>query len=250
MLTSGTSTCSVTAQHLAEVGRERIEVDEMGVGHPVPAGPHPLHPGGDGAVGGAPADDQHLGAVLVVDLGRRDVVGDAGDLGRPQAGHPLVVGAVVGDVARAVGLLQTADPVLQTGHAGRRPRSGQRLLVPDVGPEDLGAVGIGVVGCGGEAGIDVGQVVEVGQPPRLGAVGQVAVGQQDHRCAVLDRQSDRLERRFEAVGGCLGRHDGQRRLAVTAVHGVEQVGLLGLGREPGGGAAALDVDDQQRAARG
>ena len=39
----------------------------------------------DGAVGGAPAEDQHLGAAIgVVDLDERDVVGDAGHLGHPQ----------------------------------------------------------------------------------------------------------------------------------------------------------------------
>ena len=51
---------------------------------------------------------------------------------------------------------------------------------------------------------------------------------------------------LEAVRRGLGRHDGQRRLAVAAVHGVEEVGLLGLGGEAGGGSAPLDVDDQER----
>ena len=46
--------------------------------------------------------------------------------------------------------------------------------------------------------------------------------------------------------GRLGGHDGQGCLAVAAVHGVEQVGLLGLGGQSGGRSAALDVDDQQR----
>ena len=42
------------------------------------------------------------------------------------------------------------------------------------------------------------------------------------------------------------RDDRHRRLAVTAVHREEQVGLLGLGRQPGGRAATLHVDDDQR----
>ena len=48
---------------------------------------------------------------------------------------------------------------------------------------------------------------------------------------------------------CAGRHGGhdrQRRLAVAAVHGEQQVGLLGLGRQPGRRPAPLDVDDEQR----
>ena len=68
-LTSGTSTLAVAAEHLAEVGRERVEVDEVGVGHLQAPGPHPADAGGDGPVGRAPAEHQHLGvAGLVVDL--------------------------------------------------------------------------------------------------------------------------------------------------------------------------------------
>ena len=46
--------------------------------------------------------------------------------------------------------------------------------------------------------------------------------------------------------GVLGGEDGDRGLAVAAVHHLEQVGLLGLGRQAGGRAAALDVDDDER----
>ena len=44
------------------------------------------------------------------------------------------------------------------------------------------------------------QLVDVGQQPRLGAVGQVAVGQQDHRRHVLDRDPHRFEGAVEAIG--------------------------------------------------
>jgi hypothetical protein len=91
-----------------------------------------------------------------------------------------------------------------------------------------------------------GSVVDVGQPPRLGAVGQVAVGQQDHRCAVLERDAGRLDRGEEAVRRAVGGHDRQRRLAVAAVHRDVEVGRLGLGGQAGRRAAALDVDDEQR----
>ena len=47
-------------------------------------------------------------------------------------------------------------------------------------------------------------------------------------------------------GRAVGGDDRQRRLAVVAVHRHQQVGLLGLGRQAGGGPAALDVDDEQR----
>ena len=50
--------------------------------------------------------------------------------------------------------------------------------------------------------------------------------------------------------GVHGGHDRARGLAVAAVHGLEQVGLLGLGGQAGGRAAALHVDDDAAAARG
>ena len=98
----------------------------------------------------------------------------------------------------------------------------------------------------GERHRDVGQLVDVGEPPRLGAVGVVAVGEHDHRRAVLQRQPDTLERGVEAVARRLRGDDRQRRLAVAAVHREQQVGLLGLGRQPGRRTAALHVDEDQR----
>ena len=85
-----------------------------------------------------------------------------------------------------------------------------------------------------------------GIAPGLGAVGEVAVGQQHHRGAVGDGDPDGLDGRVEAVAGGLGRDDRHRRLAVAAEHRLEQVGLLGLGRQAGRGTAALDVDDDER----
>ena len=133
------------------------------------------------------------------------------------------------------------------GEPGRGPRPGQGLRVAQVGPEHLGAVRRRRGWARWRSpGRWSGRSSSVGQPPRLGAVGQVAVGQQDHRRAVLDGDADRLDGGVEAVRRGLGGDDRHRRLAVAAVHGVEQVGLLGLGGQAGRRAAALDVDDQQR----
>ena len=204
----------------------------MDVGRLHAAGSDPLDAGGHGGVGGAPAHEQQLGVPgLVVHLDRRDVGGDPGDLVPPEVDHALVVDALVGDVPAAVRLLEAADAVLQPGQAGRGPRAGQGLGVAHVGPERLGAVVVDVVGLGGEAGLDRLEGVEVGQAPGLGPVGQVAVGEHDHRRAVLHRQPDGLDGDGEAVARRLGRQDRQRRLPVAAVHGVQEVGLLGLGRQ-------------------
>ena len=148
-----------------------------------------------------------------------------------------------------VALLEPADAVLEPRRAGDRPRPGQGLLVAQVGPElapsssrrdDRWLVAVA------NAGSIVGQLGQLGDAPRLGAVGEHAVGEQHHRRAVGDRDPDRLEGRVEAVAGGARRDDRHRRLAVAAEHRLQQVGLLGLGRQPGRRAAALDVDDQQR----
>jgi hypothetical protein len=49
----------------------------------------------------------------------------------------------------------------------------------------------------------------------------------------------------QSVGDC-GATIAHRRLAVAAEHRLQEVGLLGLGRQAGRGPAALDVDDDQR----
>src|SRR6202020_2118142 len=110
-------------------------------GHLLTAGPDPPDPSGDGAVGGTPADHEHLGVGIgVVHLQEGDVVGDSGDPSGAQAAHAFVVGPVVGHVSAAVRLLQPADTVLEPRDAGGRPRTGQGVLVPDVGPEGLLAI--------------------------------------------------------------------------------------------------------------
>ena len=151
----------------------------------------------------------------------------------------------------AVALLETADAVLEAWGARDRPRASEGLVVAQVGPELclFGAVVVRlhhVVLLGGEAGLDHGQVRDVGETPGLGAVGEVAVGEQHHRGAVGDRDPDRLDGGVEAVARRLRRHDRHRRLAVAAEHRLQQVGLLGLGGQARRGAAALHVDDEQR----
>ena len=56
----------------------------------------------------------------------------------------------------------------------------------------------------------------------------------------------RLDRGPEARRGRVGSDDRERCLAVSAVHRVQQVRLLRLGRQSGGRTAALDIDDDQR----
>ena len=99
-------------------------------------------------------------AVRVLDLGRRQGGGDPVDLGLARAGHEVVVGRVVGDVAGPVGLLQAADAVLHAGRAGDRPRPGQRLRVAQV-RQELAVLTVGLASRSRPPG-QVGQVVDRG----------------------------------------------------------------------------------------
>ena len=94
----------------------------------------------------------------------------------------------------------------------------------------------------GKAGVGV----DVGDQPGLGRVGEEAVGEQHDRGHVVDGDAHRLARHGEAVGRRGGGQDDDRRVAVAAHHRLVEVGLLGLGRQAGGRAAALGVDDHQR----
>ena len=180
-----------------------------------------LHRRLDRAPGGAPADDQQIGVFVALDLCERDVLGDAGDLRSTEHDHALVVVGVVADVARPVLLLDAADAMHEAGRAGNGPRTSEGLRVAQERPELGGAVVTRVVVLGGECDRNVGQILDVREPPRLGAVGQVAVGEQDHGRAVLQRDSGRLDRGVEAVRRAVSGDDRDRRFAVPTVQGEE-----------------------------
>ena len=93
---------------------------------------------------------------------------------------------------------------------------------------------------------DSGEFVDVGNQPRFGAVGDVAVGEQDDRRHVSRGDGEGFDGRLEAIGRGARGDDGHGAFAVAAEHGLEQIGLLGFGRQAGAGSAALDVDDDQR----
>ena len=236
----------VCGEDVAGVGRERVEVPQVGLGHREPLRAKGSRGGGDRSVGRAPPEHQHLGvAVGVLDLERVDGGGDPVDLRGAQPGHEVVVVGVVGDVAGDVGLLDAADAVLQPRGARDGPRAGQRLGVAEVRVEHVVAVGVDAVALRRELDAKLRQVLDRGDRPRLGAVGEVPVGEDEHRRHVRRRDAHRLDRDGEAVGGRPRRDDGHRRLAVAAEHRLQQVGLLGLGGQAGRRAAALDVTDDQ-----
>ena len=114
----------------------------------------------------------------------------------------------------------------------------ERLGVARVGQEALGV--------GAELHREVRQLLDGRDLPGLGAVGQVAVGEDDDRHHVLEGDAAGLEGDPEAVAGRGGRDHRDGRLGVAAEEGLQQVGLLGLGGQAGRGTAALDVADHER----
>ena len=190
------------------------------------------------AVGAAPADHEHVAGLGAAEVELADVLRDPRDLLGADVGLLLVVVRRVRDVAGQRVLLDAADPVLEAGRAGDHPGARER---PRVALVDEVAVRVGAV-----HDVEPGQRREVGQRPRLAAVGDVAVAQQHHRHHVAGRDLHRLDRAVERVARRLGREHRHRRLAVAAVQRLQQIGLLGLGRQAGRRTAALDVEDHHR----
>ena len=97
-------------------------------------------------------------------------------------------------------LLEAADAVLEPGRARARPTGGPASRRRARRARRLGRRRSSVwLGSVANSTAMSGSVVDVGQPPGLGAVGQVAVGEEDHRGAVLDGDPGRLDGRLEAV---------------------------------------------------
>ena len=192
----------------------------------------------DRAEGRAPADDRELAA-----LGAEfdELVGnlDAVHLGLADIGHRLMVVGRIVDVPCIDFLLDTADAVKKAGRAGLHPWS-LELFVAAIGFESaLGHFGQEFDRKGFIAG-------QVGYRPRLGRVGDIAVGQQHHRGHILHRNAARLDRAFERVAGRSRGNHRHWRVAVAAIDRLIEVRLLGFRRQAGRGSAALRIDDDER----
>ena len=243
---SGTSTIVVAVQDLAQVPGNGLRWTRCARATLPPRARSRRHRGLDGALGAAPAEDQQAGAFVVVELGAGDVVGDAGDLGRPQEDTSARGCRCRTRRCRC----RPPSPARRCGASGRGCRGW-----PTGGPGSRGHAGRAGTRRRGSSRWRTAPRCRaasrhVGEQPGLGAVGQVAVGEEEDRRPVLQGDPGRLDGGVEAVAREPGGHDGDRGLAVAAVHGLQQVGLLGLGRQAGGRPAPLDVDDDQRQLHG
>ena len=193
------------------------------------------------SVGAAPAYQQGVGIGVADDFLCGNVVGDTGHLLTTDVHHLFVVDGVGGDGAGSGILFQTPQAVLKTFGTGDGPVAHQAFGIAGVcAPRTLVNHIPGHV-----AGADFGILVRVGHAPCAGAVADERVRQQDDRCHVLYGNATCLEGHRKAVGGRCGCDDSHGALAVAAVQGLHQVGLLGLGGQACRGAATLYVDDDK-----
>ena len=168
----------------------------MGLGDLAARGAHPPHRRRDRAVGGTPAEHEHPrvpGRVVDLEVAARRCrppsPGAAAPSGRGCPGRRRCCRCRRPSRCRRCGAPARACPGPPTGgraSPGRAGTAGTRR------PSPFGSVANGTGMSGRSAG--------VGDPPRLGAVGEVAVRQQEHRRAVLQRDPRRLDRGVEAVG--------------------------------------------------
>ena len=192
----------VALEQRSQIAWQRPEVADVNVADIGPADAGALDALLDRAECGAPANDSELStrsAERDVLLG--DEVGDAVDLGFARVGHFLMVGRVIGDLARAIVPLDAADPVGQAGGPGLDPNAFQRLLIPRVRIDAAFGRRL-IVKFDGEAF----QRRKIRQPPSLRGVGHVAIRQQDDRRHELHGQTHRLDRRTRSSRpGCAPR---------------------------------------------
>ena len=136
-------------------------------------------------------------------------------------------------------------PVLETGDVMRAARVAHERARRDAAVGDLearvaGLPGLQRTGDGHDRGL-LEQLLGQGRP----AMTERLLGEHDHGDLVELGDLECAAHDVEAVADRDRRHDDARELAVPAVERHVQIGLLGLGRQPGARAAALDIDDDR-----
>ena len=228
----------VTLEQRTKIRRHRPDVADVDVRDVTALGARTADSLMNRPEGRTPTDDHQLARGLAEFdglVGHRDVR----HLVAADFGHLLMVFGTVIDVPGADRLLDPADAVEQAGRAGLDPRTLQ-ILVARIRQE--ATLGHFFEILDRERRI----ARHVGDEPRLGRIGDIAIGQQHHRSHILDRDPHRLDRYVEAIRRRTCRKHRDRRIAVTAIDRLIQIRLLGLGRQAGRGTAALRVDDDER----
>ncbi len=234
----------VAAEHLAEIQREWIEMPQLRVRDRFALFSQTPARGLDRSERGSPAQDEKFRVTRwVVDFDSWDVLRDAGNLLRAQQGHAMVVLRLVIDVAFPVGLLETADAVLQTRRTRDRPRSRESFGIAKEWPELAVRIGFGRKGKGRR---EVWKRRSVRDFPGLRSRSQECVREHDHRSAVFESDARCLEHHVEAIRRRRRSHYRKGSFPMAAEHRVQEVALFGLGRHARRWSCALDVEDEQR----
>src|SRR5262249_56869906 len=95
---------------------------------------------GDGAVRGAPGDNEQVAVGIAYRNDVRNILRDGFDFGCADANHFFVVQGLVVDVPGDVLLFKAADAVFKAGSAGNGPGARQRIGIAAVGPA-VGSIG-------------------------------------------------------------------------------------------------------------
>ena len=151
----------------------------------------------------------------------------------------MVVRRII-DIAGQLVLLDPSDAMHQAGCARLDPGA-SALPVPFVGQEILAVVGLIE-----EFDRERREIGRIRHLPRFGGISDVTVGQQHNRGHVLHRDPAGLDRAFESIARAAGGDHRHRCIAIAAIDRLIEIALLGLGRQAGGRAAALRIDDDQR----
>ena len=120
----------------------------------------------------------------------------------------MVVLRIVVHVSSDVLLLDAADAVFEAGSSGQRIRSRECFGIARVGHERRRVRS--------EFQFDLRQRIDVGNRPRLGAVGEITVREIEHRRHVFERKSHCFDGHVETVSRCRRRNDDRRTLAVAS----------------------------------
>ena len=159
----------------------------------------------------------------------------------PQLDHPLMVLAVVADVAREILLFQAADPVHQAGRARQGPGPRQ-AFVAGIGRNGLALrLGARDASPGSRAGLPTWEPATA--PHRWRCNRRTAA-----RTGVMNRTAIRQASNAASKHSAGLRHasTGIGDFAIAAEQDLQQIRLLRLGRQARARTAPLHADDHQR----
>jgi len=237
MLSFGDENFFVALQNFADIARQRIQMAQVHVADFASLFTLFFHSLGYRAKRGTPGNQKQV--ALGVAGGRYvgNVLTDGFHFRGADAHHFFVVQRLVVHVAGDFLLFNAADAVLKARGTRNGPRARQRLRVALIGEEAFGIClkfhGDGRDFLGG------------GDAPGLRTIREIAVGQNDDRHHVFERDATGFECGPETIAGRGRGQHGNRSFRIAAEHRLQQIGLLGLRRQSGGRPTALNVADYE-----